>query len=286
MEFENTELTSKDLELVNSKEGLKKLLKGKNIKIKKILKELRYEEELRHLQIELVKMQQWIRKHKKRVAILFEGRDAAGKGGTILRFTQYLMPRQMRIVALPKPTEVEQGQWYFQRYIKQIPNEGEIVFFDRSWYNRAVIEPVMGFCTETQYKLFMQQVPEFENMLYEDGVILIKFWFNIGKAEQAERFDDRKKNPLKQWKFSEIDKLVQDKWDEITYYRDEMFVHTHTNFSPWIIVKANSKKQARLESIRYVLSHIEYTGKEESNISLKPDLNVVMRYHRSQPLQE
>lgn len=279
-------LNEQELIQLNSKSGLKALIKSKKPKLKKILKELKYEEDLKALQIELVKMQQWLKKEKKRVAIIFEGRDAAGKGGAIQRFTQYLMPRSMRVVALPKPTEVEQGQWYFQRYLKQLPNAGEIVFFDRSWYNRAVIEPVMGFCTQDQYKLFMQQVPEFEHMLYEDGIVLIKFWFNIGKSEQAKRFEDRQSNPLKQWKYSEVDKYVQDKWDEITKYRDEMFTHTHTDFSPWIIVKANDKKQARLESMRYVLSEIDYESKDLSEIKLHPDLEVVSRYHRNKKLAE
>lgn len=190
-------------------------------------------------------------------------------------------PRTSRVVALTKPTEVEQGQWYFRRYIKVLPNPGEIVFFDRSWYNRAVVEPVMGFCTKEQYKKFMVQVPEFEHLLYEDNHKIIKFWFSISKGEQAKRFDARLSNPLKQWKYSPVDMKGQELWEDYTFYKEEMFSKTHTNYSPWIIVKANDKKQARLESMRYILSQFEYEGKGDSGISLLPDPNVVMRFNRS-----
>jgi polyphosphate kinase 2 len=270
--------TEEELLTLNSSLGLKKMLESKNIDFKKILKEIAYEKELELLQIELVKMHQWIRETGKRLVILFEGRDTAGKGGTILRFTQNLSPRSMRIVALPKPSDAEKGQWYFQRYIKELPNKGEIVFFDRSWYNRAVVEPVMGFCTTEQYDKFMQQVPEFENMLYEDGIILIKFWFIIDKKEQELRIKDRMKNPLKQWKVSPVDQLAQKKWNEFSSYIRLMLSKTHTLYSPWILVNANNKKKARLESIRYVLSKLDYTGKNEANVSLIYDPKIVMRY--------
>ena len=186
----------------------------------------------------------------------------------------------MRVVALTKPTNVERGQWYFRRYIKALPNPGEIVLFDRSWYNRAVVEPVMGFCNDEDYEKFMVQVPEFEHMLYEDGVDIIKFWFSISKEEQIKRFDARLKNPLKRWKFSEVDKEGQRLWDKYTYYKEQMFGKTHTTFSPWIIVKTNEKREARLESIRYVLSRFNYEGKGNSNTTILPDPNVVQRYHR------
>jgi polyphosphate kinase 2 len=215
-----------------------------------------------------------------RVAVIFEGRDASGKGGAIKRFTEHLNPRSMRKVALSKPTEVEQGQWYFRRYIKQLPNPGEIVFFDRSWYNRAVVEPVMGFCDKKQYEKFMVQVPEFEHMLYEDGVIIIKYWFSISKDEQAKRFKSRMKNPLKQWKFSEVDMMGQNLWDKYTFYKEEMFSKSHTNFCPWIIVKTNDKRVARLESIRHVLSQFDYTGKSAARTTVLPDPNVILRYYR------
>jgi len=214
------------------------------------------------------------------VCIIFEGRDASGKGGSIRRMTEHLNPRSMRIVALAKPTEVEKGQWYFRRYIKEMPNPGELVFFDRSWYNRAVVEPVMGFCTKEQYDKFIFQVPEFEHMLYEDGILLLKFWFSITKKEQLFRFNSRLENPLKRWKFSPVDKEGQTRWDDYTYYKEQMFGHSHTTFSPWIIVTTNLKKEARLESIRYILSKFDYDGKGDSGATLLPDPNIIQRYHR------
>ncbi|MEL7532913.1 MAG: polyphosphate kinase 2, partial [Bacteroidota bacterium] len=230
------------------------IAKKNSIPIKKVLKKIKYEVELAKLQSEFVDLQKWIAENKMRVAIIFEGRDAAGKGGSIKRFKEHLNPRTSRVVALTKPTEVEKGQWYFRRYINVLPNPGEIVFFDRSWYNRAVVEPVMGFCSKKQYEKFMVQVPEFEHLLYEDNLKIIKFWFSISKEEQKNRFDDRLNNPLKRWKFSPVDMKGQELWDDYTYYKEQMFSKTHTNFSPWIIVKTNNKKAARLESMRYVLS--------------------------------
>lgn len=264
-----------------TRKGLIEVAEKNNISISKTLKKLRYEAELIRLQSEFVNLQQWIAKHKKRVAIIFEGRDAAGKGGSIKRFKEHLNPRTSRVVALTKPTEVEQGQWYFRRYIKVLPNPGEVVFFDRSWYNRAVVEPVMGFCTKEQYDKFIVQVPEYEHLLYEDNLKLIKFWFSISKEEQNKRFNDRLSNPLKRWKFSPVDRKGQEMWDDYTHYKELMFSKTHTNFSPWIIVKTNDKKQARLESMRYVLSQFDYDGKGESGATLLPDPNIIMRYHRS-----
>lgn len=239
-----------------------------------------YEEELKLLQGELVNLQNWIQSAGKKVAIIFEGRDASGKGGTIKRFAEHLNPRAMRLVALNKPTDVERGQWYFRRYVRELPNRGEIVFFDRSWYNRAVVEPVMGFCTPEQYSSFMVQVPEFEHMLYEAGTIIIKFWFSVNKDEQLYRFNRRLKNPLKMWKYSPVDEKGQELWDQFTFYKDQMFSRTHNAFSPWIIVKSDNKHRARLEAIRYVLSLFDYTGKENSVINLNPDPNIVQRYFR------
>lgn len=278
---EPPKLTMEDFERVSSNQELLKLIKEKNIPFDKVAKRLFYEEELRNLQIELVKLQQWIAKNKMRVAIIFEGRDAAGKGGNIRRFTEHLNPRAMNVVALTKPTEIERGQWYFRRYIKEMPNSGEIVFFDRSWYNRAVVEPVMGFCNETQYQNFMVQVSEFEHMMYEDGLVLIKFWFSISKEEQLSRFNARIATPLKRWKFSPVDRKSQELWDEYTHYKEQMYSRTHTSYSPWITVKANNKKLARLESIRYVLSQFNYEGKVKASTILFPDPNIVMRYYRS-----
>ena len=278
---ETPKLTIEDFEKVSSNKELLQIIKEKKISIDKVNKQLFYEEELRSLQVELVKLQHWVSKNKKRVVIIFEGRDAAGKGGTIRRFTEHLNPRSMRVVALTKPTEVERGQWYFRRYIRKLPDPGEIVFFDRSWYNRAVVEPVMGFCSEEQYQKFMAQVPEFEHMLYEDGTVIIKFWFSILKEEQLERFESRIATPLKRWKFSPVDQKGQELWDKYTHFREQMFSKTHTSYSPWITVKANDKEIARLESIRYVLSQFEYEGKDEALTTLLPDPNVVMRYYRS-----
>ena len=278
---DSPKLTVEDFQNTTSNSALLKLIHQKNIPFDKVKKKLHYEKELRRLQIELVKLQQWVSKNKKRVAIIFEGRDAAGKGGNIRRFAEHLNPRSMRLVALTKPTEVEQGQWYFRRYIKELPNPGEIVFFDRSWYNRAVVEPVMEFCTEAQYHNFMVQVPEFEHMLYEDGVIIIKFWFSISKEEQFARFKSRLETPLKRWKFSPVDEKGQELWDRYTHFKEQMFSKTHTSYSPWITVKANDKKTARLECIRYVLSKFDYDGKENATTSLFPDPNIIMRYYRS-----
>ena len=273
-------LTEDDLSRIHTKRGLVELLRARNVKLKGVFQVLHYDDDLAALQIELVKLQQWVQGTNRRIAVLFEGRDAAGKGGTIRRFIEHLNPRAMRVVALPKPTEEERGQWYFQRYTKQLPNAGEIVFFDRSWYNRAVVEPVNGFCTQAEYERFMQQVPEFEHMLYEDGVDIIKFWFSISREEQLARFSSRRDNPLKQWKLSPIDARAQELWDSYTHYKEVTFSRTHNSFSPWVIVQANDKKRARLESIRYVLSLFEYDAKDSSKTSLLPDPTIVTRFHR------
>lgn len=272
--------TSEHLEHIENRKDLLHLLKENKVDIKKVLSDLDYEKQLVSLQVELVKLQSWLYENKKRVAIIFEGRDAAGKGGAIRRFKEHLNPRAMRVVALTKPTNIEKGQWYFRRYVKELPDPGEIVFLDRSWYNRAVVEPVMGFCSQPDYDKFMRQVPEFEHMLYEDEIHLIKFWFSISKEQQLKRFEKRAKNKLKQWKLSPVDLVSQEKWDEYTKYKESMFSKTHTSFSPWTIIKTNDKKAARLESMRHVLSHFEYTDKAVDP-GLLPDPNVVLRYHRS-----
>ncbi len=278
---EKKALSTEDLESLVTKADLIKKLKSNHVKVSRILNKIEYEKELKVLQIELVKLQQWVKKNNKRIAIIFEGRDAAGKGGSIRRFMEHLNPRSSRLVALNKPTDIEKGQWYFMRYIKELPNPGEIVFFDRSWYNRAVVEPVMKFCSDDQYNTFMAQAPEFEHMLYEDDLIIIKFWLSISKEEQAKRFDSRQENPLKRWKFSPVDKKGQELWDRYTLYKERMFSKTHTTYSPWVIVKTNDKQEARLESIRYVLSKFDYDGKETAKANLFPDPNVVMHYFRS-----
>lgn len=276
MKFNATQLLES-----KSRKQLIEIANQNGIAIDDVLDKLKYEIELENLQTELVNLQQWVKKTKKRVCIIFEGRDAAGKGGAIKRFKEHLNPRNSRVVALTKPTEVEKGQWYFRRYIKELPNPGEMVFFDRSWYNRAVVEPVMDFCSQEQYQKFMIQVPEFEHLLYEDNVSIIKFWFSISKNEQKKRFESRMNNPLKRWKFSPVDMKGQELWDKYTHFKEQMFSKTHTNFCPWTIVKTNDKKEARLESIRHVLSQFDYDKKGASKIQLLPDPNVIMRYHRS-----
>jgi polyphosphate kinase 2 len=232
-----------------------------------------------NLQTEMVRMQNWIIKNKKRLLIIFEGRDSAGKGGAIMRFIRFINPRYYRVVALIKPTEVEQGQWYFQRYILHLPKPGEIVFFDRSWYNRAVVEPVMGFCTKEQYELFMMQVLQLEEMLIEDGCEIIKFWFSIDKKEQSKRLTNRKVNPLISWKLSTVDMQAQLKWDDYTYYKQEMFKRTSIEKSPWIIIKGNSKDKARMEAMRYVLNSIPYEQKGLTGERLEPDHTILSIYN-------
>lgn len=276
------ELSRDDLALIHahSRDALVELLRQRAVDVRVALETLHYETELVELQVELVKLQRWVQRNNRRIAVLFEGRDASGKGGAIRRFTQHLNPRAMRVVALPKPTEEERGQWYFQRYTRQLPNQGEIVFLDRSWYNRAVVEPVMGFCSDIEYERFMQQVPEYEHMLYEDGVAIVKFWFSITKEEQRRRFESRREDPLKQWKLSPVDTKAQDMWDRYTFYKEQMFSKTHTSFSPWIIVRADDKRAARLESIRHVLNLFQYAGREEARVRIAPDPNIVQRFHR------
>ncbi|PJX25423.1 polyphosphate kinase 2 [Advenella sp. S44] len=225
-----------------------------------------YEFQKYDLQVELLKLQSWIKETGQRVVIVFEGRDAAGKGGTIKRFMEHLNPRTARVVALQKPTERELGQWYFQRYVEHLPTSGEIVLFDRSWYNRAGVERVMGFCTDAQYMEFMRQAPEFERNLVRSGIILIKFWFSVSQEEQKRRFKERRHHPLKQWKLSPVDMASLDKWDDYTRAKEAMFFHTDTSDAPWIVVKSNCKKRARLNAMRYVLQQFDYTNKDKAQI--------------------
>lgn len=220
-----------------------------------------YEKQKYHLQVELLKLQRWVKETGQRLVIVFEGRDAAGKGGTIKRFMEHLNPRGARVVALDKPTEAEQGQWYFQRYVQHLPTKGEIVLFDRSWYNRAGVERVMGFCTDDQYDEFMRQVPEFEKNLIRSGIFVIKLWFSVTQDEQRRRFKARESHPLKQWKLSPVDKASLDKWNDYTKAKEAMFFYTDTAESPWIAVKSDCKKRARLNALRYVLHKLPYENK-------------------------
>jgi polyphosphate kinase 2 len=233
-----------------------------------------YEKELERLQIELVKAQAWLQATGERVMALFEGRDAAGKGGTIFVLRQYMNPRTARNVALTKPTPTETGQWYYQRYVDHFPTSGEFVTFDRSWYNRAGVEPVMGFCTPQQHEKFLDETPHFERMISNEGIHFFKFWLNIGRETQLERFHDRRWSPLKNWKFSPIDIAGINKWDDYTRARDEMFERTHKAFAPWIIVRANDKRRARLAVIQRILLSLPYDGRDLDAIG-KPDKKIV-----------
>ena len=225
-----------------------------------------YEKQKYRLQVELLKLQAWVKETGQRVVILFEGRDAAGKGGTIKRFMEHLNPRGARVVALEKPSDLERGQWYFQRYIQHLPTAGEIVLFDRSWYNRAGVERVMGFCSDAEYDEFLRQCPEFERHLVRSGVRLFKFWFSVSRDEQRRRFKERKVHPLKQWKLSPIDMASLDKWDDYTRAKEAMFVHCDTSDAPWTVIKSDCKKRARLNAMRYVLHRLPYSNKDLSTI--------------------
>lgn len=245
---------------------------------KNLLSRKTYEAHKYLLQVELLKLQAWVKETGQRVVILFEGRDAAGKGGTIKRFMEHLNPRGARVVALEKPTEVERGQWYFQRYVQHLPTAGEIVLFDRSWYNRAGVEKVMGFCTDAEYQEFMRQAPQFERQLVRSGVHLIKFWFSVSREEQRRRFKERKAHPLKQWKLSPIDMASLDKWEDYTKAKEAMFFETDTADAPWTVIKSDCKKRARLNAMRYVLQKLPYSSKEAKNIGSLDSL-IVGRAH-------
>ncbi len=225
-----------------------------------------YEREKYRLQVELLKLQAWVKETGARVVILFEGRDAAGKGGTIKRFMEHLNPRGARVVALEKPSEVERGQWYFQRYISHLPTRGEIVLFDRSWYNRAGVERVMGFCSEAEYQEFLRQTPEFERQLVRSGVYLLKFWFSVSRSEQRRRFKERQSHPLKHWKLSPIDMASLDKWDDYTRAKEAMFLNCDTSDAPWTVIKSDCKKRARLNAMRFVLHRLPYAQRDLARI--------------------
>nr|HMS80610.1 polyphosphate kinase 2 [Burkholderiaceae bacterium] len=233
---------------------------------KRLMLRRNYERQKYRLQVELLKLQAWVKDSGQRVVILFEGRDAAGKGGTIKRFMEHLNPRGARVVALEKPTDQERGEWYFQRYVKHLPTRGEIVLMDRSWYNRAGVERVMGFCSDAEYDEFMRQAPEFERHLVRSGIHLIKFWFSVSRKEQRRRFKEREAHPLKQWKLSPIDMASLDKWDDYTRAKEAMFFHTDTADAPWTVIKSDCKKRARVNAMRYVLHKIPYGNRDADAI--------------------
>ena len=241
-----------------------------------------YQAELFRLQTELVKLQEWVRDSGARVVVIFEGRDGAGKGGTIKRITEYLNPRVARIVALPAPTDRQRGQWYYQRYIAHLPAKGEIVLFDRSWYNRAGVEKVMGFCTPQEYVLFLRQTPIFEQMLIDDGILLRKYWFSVSEAEQLRRFKARRSDPVRQWKLSPMDMESLYRWEDYSRAKDEMMVHTDTPLSPWYVVESDIKKHARLNMIAHLLSTIEYHEVERAKVRL-PKLPLVSENYQRPP---
>ncbi len=260
--------TSKDIkhnykDKNREKESLKekKDKDGKKVQIWVKKETLEYEKQLTQLQIELLKLQNYVKKEGLKVLMIFEGRDAAGKGGTIKRISEHLNPRGARIVALEKPSDIEKTQWYFQRYVQHLPSAGEIVLFDRSWYNRAMVEPVMGFCSTEEHHEFLREVPDFEKMLVKSGIVLIKFYFSVSKDEQAKRFKEREVDPLKQYKLSPVDKESQKLWDQYTIAKFSMLMSSNTDVAPWTIVKSDNKKEARLNCIKYILSKVNYTHK-------------------------
>ncbi len=257
-----TNIPQRLVDTVNSVSDKKQMI-GSSYPYKRAMKKAAYEDELERLQIELVKMQAWASQNNERIVMVFEGRDAAGKGGTIKRFTEKLNPRSARIAALAKPTDAERGQWYFQRYVAQLPTHGEIVFFDRSWYNRAGVERVMGFCNNREYLEFMRQAPEFERMLVRSGVRLVKFWFSVSREEQLRRFMLRAEDPLKQWKLSPMDVESLGRWDDYTEAKEAMIFYTDTADAPWTIVRSDDKKRARLNAIKYFLRSVPYEGRDE-----------------------
>ena len=270
------------------KENKKEEVVQKNDKIEKvqvwIKKEtLEYEEELKKLQVELLKFQNHVKDKGLKILMIFEGRDAAGKGGTIKRITEHLNPRGARVVALEKPSDTEKSQWYFQRYIQHLPSAGEIVIFDRSWYNRAMVEPVMGFCTEREHHKFLKDAPEFENMIVDEGIVIFKFYFSVSKKEQARRFKARETDPLKQYKLSPVDKKSQGLWDEYSLAKFMMLSATHTEHAPWTIVKSDNKKKARINAIKHILNFVDYPNKIEKS-EIKVDKEIIV-YGRDESIK-
>jgi len=249
-------------EVRHNPEEIRDLFREGTYPYKNKIKSSVYEQHKEELQVELLKVQNWVKQTGQRIVVLMEGRDAAGKGGTIKRFMEHLNPRAARVVALEKPTELEQGQWYFQRYVSHLPTRGEMVFFDRSWYNRAGVERVMGFCNSLEYLEFMRQVPDLERMLVRSGIRFFKYWFSVTREEQQRRFASRQGDPLKQWKLSPIDELSRDKWVEYTQAKEAMFFYTDTADAPWTIIKSDDKRRARLNAMQHFLNKLDYPGKD------------------------
>ena len=261
MDISNTpNLKGQDIKLLNSRKALKIMLQAEGpVDFARVTRMVKFERNLEKLQVELIKLQKWVMEKEKGICILFEGRDAAGKGGCIRRITHHLNPRVYKAIALPKPTETEKKKWYFQRYIAHLPEPGMITFFDRSWYNRAIVEPVNGFCTKKEYRIFMSEINHFERMLKNSGIILIKFYLSISKQEQAKRFEGLEKDPLKQWKMTPVDRRAQELWDNYTLYKEKMFSKSNTKSNPWIVIEGNRKTRAREEAIRHILNLVPYS---------------------------
>jgi polyphosphate kinase 2 len=273
-EIDTSEAIKHDAE---HKDRKRKEMKEKNGKIQIWVKKetLDYERQLTLFQIELLKLQNHIKETGEKILMIFEGRDAAGKGGTIKRITEHLNPRGARVVALEKPSDTEKSQWYFQRYVSHLPSAGEIVIFDRSWYNRGGVEPVMGFCTSEEHHEFLREVPEFEKMLVKSGIKFFKFYFSVSKNEQKKRFEERKLDPLKQYKLSPVDELAQDLWDKYTVAKYSMLMASHADVTPWTIVRSDDKKKARIETMKYILRHLEY-DKKNKELNLKKDKKIII----------
>ena len=255
------QIDKKQLNILNKSKSLINLLSRKNTSISKTIRFIKYERELKKLQVEMIRLQNWVFNENKKVIIVCEGRDAAGKGGAIRRAIQHLNPRKFRVVALPKPNELERSQWYFQRYIHHFPKDGEIVFFDRSWYNRAVVEPVNGFCTQTEYNTFMNHINSFEKMIIDNNIILLKFYYSISKDVQLKRFNEIKNSPLKKWKYTIVDSNAQKLWSKYSIYKDLMFKKTNHDFAKWNIIKADKKIYARVKTLELILKNIPYDKK-------------------------
>lgn len=282
-EDDNSEIDTKDdiphgVDKTRPRKKLKEKVQDGETKVQVWIKKdtLEYQKQLTLLQIELLKLQNYVKEKGLKVLLIFEGRDAAGKGGTIKRITEHLNPRGARVVALVKPSDVEKTQWYFQRYVQHLPSAGEIVLFDRSWYNRAGVEPVMGFCTKEEYKQFLTDVPDFEKMLVESGIVVLKYYFSVSKKEQEKRFKKRKIDPLKEYKLSPIDQEAQKLWDKYTDAKYKMLMSTHTPISPWTVIKSDNKKSARLNCIRHILSTIDYSKKTKDEQITKIDRDIVI----------
>ncbi|NVK22608.1 MAG: polyphosphate kinase 2 [Kangiellaceae bacterium] len=273
-ELHGGELRHKLAEIKHDKAAIEKSFYSSEYPYRTKIKRSTYENHKQELQVELLKVQRWVKESGKKIVLIFEGRDAAGKGGTIKRFMEHLNPRAARVVALEKPTEEEKGQWYFQRYIKHLPTNGEMVLFDRSWYNRAGVERVMNFCQPSEYLEFMRQVPDLERMLVRSDIMLFKYWFSVSQPEQKMRFTKRKVDPLKQWKLSPIDVQSLDKWDDYTEAKEAMFFYTHTADAPWTVVKSDDKKRARINCMLHFLSQLDYPNKN-TRIVRKPDPLIV-----------